>query len=380
MKRLFLCFFWLITLTALAEEIPPLIYEGEKLDEYLIQSQDGQTVLHYLSQVPVPQGWTIAPVETLQNGFHEVTLLNTVNVPQDTLKGYFLDGFWIGRTPLNTPLLKRSSPTDGVQELYYFLEKDVRLNISYIGKMTSILNEDKIYPAFEACAPFHIILLTENQELFKNQVFIQNLFTVVKSYAKTICPSVSHIIFDATNDISLKEENIFFREDLYQHENGLWVQNPETSFNDFIETNTATPEETLAFIEMLPSIDRAAFVFSKTQIDSPFLLLKASELLNTPIEGVFVVHARPDDMRWIDYPFPMQVSNLEKNGWFLVKGYLNTLSDFEKKKSGLPLHEPAAFLEIEQAFSCTAEYCAEWQNPSFVLDKIEKLPTKEKAL
>ena len=82
MKRLFLCFFWLITLTALAEEIPPLIYEGEKLDEYLIQSQDGQTVLHYLSQVPVPQGWTIAPVETLQNGFHEVTLLNTVNVPQ----------------------------------------------------------------------------------------------------------------------------------------------------------------------------------------------------------------------------------------------------------------------------------------------------------
>ena len=248
MKRLFLCFFWLITLTALAEEIPPLIYEGEKLDEYLIQSQDGQTVLHYLSQVPVPQGWTIAPVETLQNGFHEVTLLNTVNVPQDTLKGYFLDGFWIGRTPLNTPLLKRSSPTDGVQELYYFLEKDVRLNISYIGKMTSILNEDKVYPAFEACAPFHIILLTENQELFKNQVFIQNLFTVVKSYAKTICPSVSHIIFDATNDISLKEENIFFREDLYQHENGLWVQNPETSFNDFIETNTATPEETLAFI------------------------------------------------------------------------------------------------------------------------------------
>ena len=380
MKRLFLCFFWLITLTALAEEIPPLIYEGEKLDEYLIQSQDGQTVLHYLSQVPVPQGWTIAPVETLQNGFHEVTLLNTVNVPQDTLKGYFLDGFWIGRTPLNTPLLKRSSPTDGVQELYYFLEKDVRLNISYIGKMTSILNEDKIYPAFEACAPFHIILLTENQELFKNQVFIQNLFTVVKSYAKTICPSVSHIIFDATNDISLKEENIFFREDLYQHENGLWVQNPETSFNDFIETNTATPEETLAFIEMLPSIDRAAFVFSKTQIDSPFLLLKASELLNTPIEGVFVVHARPDDMRWIDYPFPMQVSNLEKNGWFLVKGYLNTLSDFEKKKSGLPLHEPAASLEIEQAFSCTAEYCAEWQNPSFILDKIEKLPTKEKAL
>ena len=380
MKRLFLCFFWLITLTALAEEIPPLIYEGEKLDEYLIQSQDGQTVLHYLSQVPVPQGWTIAPVETLQNGFHEVTLLNTVNVPQDTLKGYFLDGFWIGRTPLNTPLLKRSSPTDGVQELYYFLEKDVRLNISYIGKMTSILNEDKVYPAFEACAPFHIILLTENQELFKNQVFIQNLFTVVKSYAKTICPSVSHIIFDATNDISLKEENIFFREDLYQHENGLWVQNPETSFNDFIETNTATPEETLAFIEMLPSIDRAAFVFSKTQIDSPFLLLKASELLNTPIEGVFVVHARPDDMRWIDYPFPMQVSNLEKNGWFLVKGYLNTLSDFEKKKSGLPLHEPAASLEIEQAFSCTAEYCAEWQNPSFVLDKIEKLPTKEKAL
>ena len=380
MKRLFLCFFWLITLTALAEEIPPLIYEGEKLDEYLIQSQDGQTVLHYLSQVPVPQGWTIAPVETLQNGFHEVTLLNTVNVPQDTLKGYFLDGFWIGRTPLNTPLLKRSSPTDGVQELYYFLEKDVRLNISYIGKMTSILNEDKVYPAFEACAPFHIILLTKNQELFKNQVFIQNLFTVVKSYAKTICPSVSHIIFDATNDISLKEENIFFREDLYQHENGLWVQNPETSFNDFIETNTATPEETLAFIEMLPSIDRAAFVFSKTQIDSPFLLLKASELLNTPIEGVFVVHARPDDMRWIDYPFPMQVSNLEKNGWFLVKGYLNTLSDFEKKKSGLPLHEPAASLEIEQAFSCTAEYCAEWQNPSFILDKIEKLPTKEKAL
>ena len=93
-------------------------------------------------------------------------------------------------------MLKRSSPTDGVQELYYFLEKDVRLNISYIGKMTSILNEDKVYPAFEACAPFHIILLTENQELFKNQVFIQNLFTVVKSYAKTICPSVSHIIFD----------------------------------------------------------------------------------------------------------------------------------------------------------------------------------------
>ncbi len=379
MKRLILCFLALFGFAALAEEIPPLVYEGERLDEYLIQSQDGKTVLHYLSRIPVPQDWTIAPVDSLQNGFHEVTLLNAVNIPQETLKGYFLDGFWIGRTPLNTPLLKRTSPVDGQQELYYFLEKDTRLNISYIGKMTSILNEENVYPAFDACSPFHIILLTENQELFKNQATIQNLFTVAKSYAKTICPSVSRIIFDASKDRSLREENIFFREDLYQDESGLWIQNPETSFNIFTEKNTATPEETLAFIEMLPPMDRAAFVFSETQVDSPFLLVKASELLKRPVEGIFIIHTRPGDSHWIDYPFPMRTNDLEKSGWFLVKGYLSMLSDYDKKKSGLPLWESAATLNIEQAFPCTAKYCAEWQNASFVLDKIESLPSKENA-
>ena len=378
MKRLFLCLLSLIAFSAFAEEVPPLIYEGKQLDEYLIQSQDGQAVLHYLSKVPVPQDWTIAPVGTLQNGFHEVTLLNTLNVPQDTLKGYFLDGFWIGRTPLNTPLLKRASPAEGVQELYYFLEKDTQLNISYIGKMTSIINEDQVYPAFEACAPFHIILLTENTELFKNQILIQNLFTVVKSYAKTICPTISHIIFDATKDLALKEETLFFREDLYQNEDGLWIQKPETSFNNLLEKNTATPEEALAFIEMLPSVDRPAFIFSQTQIYSPFLLLKAAELLQKPIDGVFIVHTSPNHINWIDYPFPIRVNKLTKNKWFLIKGKITTLSDYEKKKNGLPLHKPAASLEIEQTFSCAAEYCAEWQNPSFILDKLEETLLKEK--
>lgn len=386
MKKLYLlmCLLWIFPVLADSFSVknwnPSLLgfsYEGENLDEYLVPMQNhSDCVLHYLSPVALPNDWQMVTQsgKCPLLGYDEVTLIDDLNVGRDTLRGYFLNGFFIGTAPLKVPVTKRTSPRPGQQDLYYFLDEDAQLKVYYFGKMTSILNEQGIYPAFEVCAPFHIILLTENKALFKDERTIQNLFTVVKSYAKTICPTVSHLIFEATDDPTLQEENMFFKEELAIGGDDRWYPHPQNSFNMVKNNNEPSVEETRLFIESLAASDRPAVVFGAAQMDMPIHLIKAAEITNTPVLGHFVVHVNrliDEKTAWIDYPFVMKATGMKKTGWFLIEADISPLPDFEKKKSGLSLKEPAAILNVLKSYSCLTEKCQEWKKTTYLLEKIE---------
>ena len=137
MKKLLVFLFCLATFSAQAQSFSMLnfLYEGHPLDEYLIPSENNKCLLHY-----IPKDWKIKDLSSpncLKNGYHQVEIINGKKEVQEQLKGFFIDGFSVGKAPLNTSVLKRFTPSPGKQELFYKIEEDKSLEINYIGKASS---------------------------------------------------------------------------------------------------------------------------------------------------------------------------------------------------------------------------------------------------
>ncbi len=374
MKHLlwFFLFFWTIG-TIAAQTLS--ITAG--LDEYPIKTQDGKCTLKYLSPVAVPADWTIyiADEGCLENGTHEVHLLDTDKVVRDSLLGYFTDGYFIGKTPLNTPIIKRFSPANGVQEAFFFIENDPALQIDYVGKMTSRLDTG-VYPAFNVCEPFHLIARTENKKLFEKEETLNSLLTVVKSYAQNICPNVSTIIFDATDDLNDKT-HVFSRISLQKDETGVWMPIIENSFNEQVagkeydRQRKQLLEQTYDLLEKLPPYDRPAFVFNQHKIDFPYQLMTASYALDIPVKGIFVIHVTRNTQQtsWADYPFILKINTPLNPGWYIVSGQVSPFSLHDKKKAGLSWTQPAAFVTLADKKECRKANCAEWENTFYLMEQ-----------
>ncbi len=384
MKKTIYLLLWALLLS-LQSAIAYVIPLERNLDEYIIKTKDEKCTLRYLSPVPVPQDWYIyiSDDKCLDNGFHEVHLLDTDKVVRDSLSGYFLDGYFIGNTPLNHQIFKRASYLKGTQLAFYKIDTDNSLKIEYIGQMSSSL-QNSLYPAFNLCNPFHIIALTDNKKLFQNQEILNNLFMVSKSYAQNICPQVSSIIFEATDNIS-NLNSPFAR---FSFENGpsnTWLIIPEQSFNSLsLEKENTLQKKKLvkqiySLLQELPPYDRPAFLFGKFKIDFPYHLMIASHLLDIPTKGTFVIHVsqKNENNSWADYPFPILVNETLDEGWFLVDAWVSQLSTQEKKKAGISWKKPAAQAFLTQKQKCLRDYCSEWENTAYLLEKKYNLPRSE---
>ena len=324
------------------------IYErGFPLNEYLIYTQDEKCFLHYLSTTPPTQYIQIAKypevknVQCLEKGFASVNIMDENNNPVRTLTGYFLNGFFIGSVPLNTYAIKRSAESNGTQNLFYFIDQDDNLKVQYIGKMHARI-DDGVYLAFDACNPFEILMQTQNKSLFDDQTTIQNLFTVVKSYAQTICPNVNRIVFKATDSPSLDKSGTFFQK-TYQKDftTGNWEED-QVSFDEIVE-----------FSENLPSVidvPAPAPNSKETTAKSPELIIHISDKTNQKV--LFV--DEPYLMKAIQNDYTL---NLKSGCYYRVKAKLTPMEDLEKKRTGISLNEKADIIDITSATLCKDSTC-----------------------
>ena len=111
-----------------------------QLEEYVIPDIDEACELRYLSRFHIPESWRVEIKKgenCLKRGYHEVIILDEYGHQRDAINGYFIDGYPIGKTPLNTPVIKRSSPKMNYQEAFYLIDSSESLKTFYIGKMTS---------------------------------------------------------------------------------------------------------------------------------------------------------------------------------------------------------------------------------------------------
>lgn len=384
----FFLFAWIFCFSALAEasfeirgwRIPNQteFNTQKQLEEYVIPDVNGECELRYLSRFHIPESWQFQIKKgenCLKRGYHEVVILDEYGHQRDAINGYFIDGYPIGKTPLNTPVIKRSSPKMNYQEAFYLIDSSASLKTFYIGKMTSQMQDD-IYPVFNVCEPFQMVLLSDSRELFKTKAYIDNLKTVVKSYAKTICPEVSKIVFSASDNPYAYESDIFFQSVLDKNEDGSWSEQDEFTFNEAEDNSSEkqlTYDEAKMALSHMKPYHRPALMFGRSRLDIPYVSMRASEVLEKPVSSRFVIHvSRLDEGKigWADYPFPIEIQTVGRKGWYVVDGHLLALNEFEKKKRGLSLSQDGARMAVTRWEQCTEEQCADLQDINTLLRRM----------
>ena len=321
----------------------------QTLDEHTLF--DNGQAYHITLLTKEPNGTHIVstPADNLSFGWHDVLVLDDNDRAVQRLTGYFMDGYYIGKTPLKAKIIKRYSPQKNYQEAFYFLQSDPTLQIFFIGKMISFVKNGK-YTDLNICRPFQMVLLTENKDLFKNPATLKNLFTVVKSYAATICPGVQSFVFSASDNPENYEEDIFFQAFYNKNAKGQWVEDPRHAIN-------ALPQPIAP--RVMRSYDQPARYFNEQTIDFPIHLLKAAQVTDKPMKGTFIAHIAKLDKQtaWIDYPFPMALSPVRFAGWALIKGIMTPMTDKDKRKAGISLQQDAARVELLKIKQCQQEQC-----------------------
>ena len=330
--------------------------QPQMLDEHTLFDKSKTYQLNILTKEPTGAHIIASPADTLSHGWHDVLVLDENDRILQRLTGYFMDGYYIGNTPLKAKVIKRFSPRKNYQEVYYFLQSDPLLQVFFIGKMISFVKGGK-YTEFNLCKPFQMLLFTENKELFSDPATLKNLSSIVKSYASTICPDVQSFVFSASDNPEKYEEDIFFQAFYKKNDKGEWVEDTQYALNT--QQQPEVQEITRAY-------DQPAAFFNERKIDFPLHLLKASQVTDRPMEGIFIAHIAKLDQQnaWIDYPFPMSISPVKFTGWALIKGVLTGMSDKEKKKAGVPLRQEAARVHILKIRECSMEHCQDLYSPT----------------
>ncbi len=333
--------------------------------EYSFNDENGCR-FRYLSLAPPASDWRVQIKDNnacLKKGYATVSLIDGKNVAQKKYEGYFLDGFFINQLPLNSHAFKRSAASNGEQYLYYQIEKDDTLGINYYGKMTAYPRADD-YSAFLACAPFQIILQTQNKALFAEVDTIKNLTTVIKSYASILCPAEQTILVQATDSPSLDESGVFFQMRLYRvNENADWTSDMTQYKNDVRPLQKPVKPLAEAHLkEELVNPNKGASTpqtqaLSSGAIQNPEKLLNDAITTGTKQKGTFQVIKNSNRGAFIDSPFVMQIKrNLSgvtmKKGCYIISGTLEAMDDFSKKKAGIPVRQNAAFIEIDTLAHC----------------------------
>lgn len=356
------------------------------LDEYVISTQDKSCPIKYLSQNVVPKDYVVRIKNATcpKRGYQTVELLDAAGVVKDTVAGYIIDGYLVADAPLSSSIVKRTNRADGVQDAYYAIEYNTDLSIDYVGQMNSTLSKG-IYPTFTACEPFHLIAITDKTKPFTKPQTLENIFTVARSYAYTICPNAKNMLFDVSKNHDY-DKKIVARYTFFKDNNGAWQIDKARSVNTLMnkrqqtEKKTELVKQSYELLQKMPPYHRPAFLMGQAQMDMPIQLLAAAETLNTPVSGVFVAHVKPSEntveTQWIDTPFAMQTTSRLAAGWYLIKGALFPMTAAQKKKAGLPLLAPAALLDIMDKQVCQQPHCADFQDSAHLLETKYGLPSR----
>ncbi len=188
------------------------------LDESLLETADGQCRIYYLTTKNT-QGWTIKTDSTdcpnqLLNGHTEVSVYNAFGQMVDTIYGYFSNGYWTGDQHLNAPVLKRTSDEKGVQKAIFIAGSNKARRIDYIGQMSSQKTATGEYAPLSFCAPFRVLAVTQNTDVFNDEAAVQDIIDDAAANARSFCPAEKRMMFFASTKMEPQHADIFFFADV----------------------------------------------------------------------------------------------------------------------------------------------------------------------
>ncbi len=330
MKFFFFFFFFCISLSANTSvkgwtPSGPIEYTKEAVRENLIWDIEKKCLIKYFGGYNPALFIKLTKDECLDTGYHEVQILNN-NLPHAELKGYFLGGYFLGNTPLNAVLLKRSAEPDGHQNLFYYIDSSKDLEAVFLGKMVQNNDFD-----MNVCDAFDLIIVSDNKLLFTDELVRGNLFLLAQNYAAKICPNTKKMIV-------------------------RFSDNPETYHQEYLQTYYFKKEYNRWVT------DKPLPLFSQTKIENPIHLILTANIFNQKAAGRLIAHIyQKGDTFWTDYPFVMEVKSKTDLGWFMIDGEIEAMNNFDKKRSGIPIDEWAGYLYIQSSQKCGEVKCTDIQ-------------------
>jgi hypothetical protein len=331
--------------------------------DVVLSTTDRSCHVHYLTHGNTT-GWFLTEVDGScskgkLSGVGSVVIRDAFGNEEEKLTGYFNQGYWLGSDFLNVPLKTLLLNHDSEEQfLTYELGKEERLDIQYLGKMTSTRRSDKTYGPFLACDPVRVLAITSDMDLFADENVQHNLISSVVQKARAICPETLQIQFYAADRDDPQNEDIFFFADIDLETQHIKVRRVPTSSRDRkaikIETtepilednvmpveNKDSEEKEILYPTPLPPVDPmlkqsevATFPVldanTEMRLDKIPHLLTASRLLKQPVEGKVLVHVERFDETGravVDKPVVLTAKGSGLSlGWGVLSGRFEYLS------------------------------------------------------
>ncbi len=367
--------------------------------EYRLYSKDKACSILYTTDKPAEKlkKWFISVggnscAENLVYGRAEVSLFNEKGHLETTLDGYFTEGRFTGKKNLNVVLLNRYGANKNEQRLSYLIDSDQDLKINYVSYLQSRKNpKTGFYSPWSGCSPFTIAAVTENEELFLENVITDNILRAAQSYADIFCPGATQMKFFATTvprgipgmDIpalpetkeNASHDRLIYAAALQRAPGKKWkVISDKTQNLAKLRENARRTEELhehqlmMADYNELTKTDylgRLAYMIGTDRIDNLSAMLTASTIIQKAVRVNLLVNISSIglDRAWTDWPdelLIMQTSGLlNRSGWHIVSGNLRLMTDQEKKQNKKENRSVIGVLELASAAACEQDACAE---------------------
>ena len=191
--------------------------ENRVRDEF-ITTTDRTCGVHYLTHGNTV-GWYLTEVEGscpngALNGWGHIALRNAFGKVVKTIDGFWTQGYPTrsdyGNIDLKTLWLS-DTPN---QSLVFDLGTEERLNIRYLGKMTSTRQADDTYSVFDACQPAIVLAVTPDLDFFEDEAVQQELINSVLNRVAPVCPEIHQIYFYGSTEENPENKDVAFFADI----------------------------------------------------------------------------------------------------------------------------------------------------------------------
>lgn len=322
--------------------------------------------------------------------------------------GYFSKGYFTEDRFFDVKFLERYAYGIENQRLNYLIDTDDINKVYFISYLRSEYRKkyDK-FTKWHGCDPFVISAVTDNTDIFLDDKDIDDIIIDgAKDYAAAYCPDSTVIkVFGVK-----KTSGIYGVDIPFIVEDDAWKTDPDFYFGTVLYRNSSTgafivddkkTKNRIQYDEIIRTADKMvvmdsldneyfnllnasfkdklAYMLNVEKLDNVKSMLMASNQNNN--DSVYVnMMINVADADGISsksfYPVPMinkcKGKLLCEQGWYLVSGYLKSLSDNEKSMHSFEKYDFAGEFIPENAIKCENSFCLEANNVLTMVQKRHK--------
>ncbi|MDD3669630.1 MAG: hypothetical protein PHX68_05100, partial [Alphaproteobacteria bacterium] len=246
------------------------------LDEVVLEDAQSGCRVRYLTAKNT-RGWSIDTAGKTcagggwLDGRADVRVFDAFVRPQQVLSGSFTQGYWTGEGAVDGADVQRLSFEPGEQSLIYPLASGAP-GLALRGRADA-RSENGIYPAFDACRPAQVFILTADMDAFIHAGRREKLFADIVRKMRAVCPELTTIALTGVRD-KITDAPVF-RADLD-------VAAGTSDIRQMPGRPPAAPEE-----------DASPPETAEPFVSSVAALMTTSRILKKPVFGTAVVHIGP---------------------------------------------------------------------------------------